>query len=238
MFSTPGNNEKFLSKNTEPCTMCHAHLEPLVSVETPSRARIVGERGGERQLVIVTPIYNEPACAQAACHAHPANTKVLGVLDIALDLSTVDREVRDIQIRTLIVTAVQIFLIALFIYFFTRYFVSKPITKLVEGTRAVSAMQLDKPIEIDTSEELGELSRSFNVMRVRLMQAMDELNQFAQGLETKVEERTGQLKVAHRKLLQTDRLASLGQLSASVAHEINNPLSGVSESVPCSCSAS
>jgi C4-dicarboxylate-specific signal transduction histidine kinase len=42
-----------------------------------------------------------------------------------------------------------------------------------------------------------------------------------------VEERTQQLKAAHQKLLQSDRLASLGQLSASVAHEINNPVSGV-----------
>lgn len=227
MFSTPSDGEEAVGKNAEPCAMCHSNLEPLVKVETPSRARIVGERGKERQLIMVTPIYNETACAQAACHAHPANQKVLGVLDIALDLSPVDREVRDIQIRTLVVTGVQIILIALFIYFFTRYFVSKPIRKLVEGTRAVSAMQLDRPIDIETSEELGELSRSFNVMRVRLMQAMDELNQFAQGLETKVEQRTEQLKVAHRKLLHSDRLASLGQLSASVAHEINNPLSGI-----------
>ncbi|MBP1649768.1 MAG: integral rane sensor signal transduction histidine kinase [Bacteroidetes bacterium] len=227
MYSTRQHGPEQVSKSAEECSMCHSNLEPLVKVEPASRARIVGERGGARQLILVTPIYNEPACAQAACHAHPADLKVLGVLDLALDLSTVDREVRDIQIRNLTVTGIQIVLIALFIYFFTRHFVSKPIGKLVEGTRAVSAMQLDNPIEINTSEELGELSRSFNVMRVRLMQAMDELNQFAQGLESKVEERTQQLKVAHRKLLQTDRLASLGQLSASVAHEINNPLSGV-----------
>jgi len=46
-------------------------------------------------------------------------------------------------------------------------------------------------------------------------------------LEAKVDERTRQLKEAHQRLMQADRLASLGQLAASVAHEINNPLSGV-----------
>jgi two-component system NtrC family sensor kinase len=56
---------------------------------------------------------------------------------------------------------------------------------------------------------------------------MEELNRFTQSLEGKVEERTEQLKVAHQKLLKSHRLASLGQLSASVAHEINNPVSGV-----------
>jgi two-component system NtrC family sensor kinase len=59
------------------------------------------------------------------------------------------------------------------------------------------------------------------------MSAMNDLNKLAADLETKVEQRTQQLKVAHQKLVQTDRLASRGQLSASVAHEINNPLSGV-----------
>ena len=64
-------------------------------------------------------------------------------------------------------------------------------------------------------------------MRDRLRIALGEINQFTQNLETKVEDRTRQLKAAHQKLLQSDRLASLGQLSASVAHEINNPVAGV-----------
>jgi two-component system NtrC family sensor kinase len=64
-------------------------------------------------------------------------------------------------------------------------------------------------------------------MRDRLRSALGEINQFTQNLETKVEERTRQLQAAQKKLLQSDRLASLGQLSASVAHEINNPVSGV-----------
>jgi C4-dicarboxylate-specific signal transduction histidine kinase len=64
-------------------------------------------------------------------------------------------------------------------------------------------------------------------MRDRLRTALAEINQFTQNLESKVDERTRQLKTAQKKLLQSDRMASLGQLSASVAHEINNPISGV-----------
>jgi two-component system NtrC family sensor kinase len=116
---------------------------------------------------------------------------------------------------------------SIFIVYFTRYFVDAPIRKLIDGTRAMSAMQLDTPISIRSSEELGELASSFDSMRVRLKGALEEINKFTQSLETRVEERTEQLRAANMKLLQTDRLASLGQLSASVAHEINNPLSGV-----------
>jgi two-component system NtrC family sensor kinase len=64
-------------------------------------------------------------------------------------------------------------------------------------------------------------------MRQRLQLAVAEINDSRQQLETRVRERTAQLEAAQRKLVQTDRLASLGQLAASVAHEINNPLSGV-----------
>jgi len=184
--------------------------------------------GGHRRLETVTAIPNAPSCSQAACHAHPATARTLGVLDVSLDLERVDREVAAMQFRVLAVTGVEIALISLFIVYFTRRFLGRPIGKLIEGTQAVSRMNLDTPIGmVDGSEELDELARSFDLMRDRLRATMGELNQLAQTLEIKVEERTGQLQAAQKKLVQTDRLASLGQLSASVAHEINNPVSGV-----------
>jgi two-component system, NtrC family, sensor kinase len=181
-----------------------------------------------RRLDMLTPIPNERSCSQAECHAHPGDVKTLGVLDLALNLESVDHEVASMKYRVMLVTAVEVTLIALFIILFTRRFVGRPIAKLIEGTKAVSQMELDKPLDIDgNSEELDELARSFDVMRDRLRTALAEINQFTQNLESKVEDRTQQLKSAHQKLLQSDRLASLGQLSASVAHEINNPIAGV-----------
>jgi two-component system NtrC family sensor kinase len=228
MFSTDANDPRQVDKDAEACALCHGSMdEPLVRVDVPSRSRIFRGPDGERKLAMITPIYNEAACSQASCHAHPEGVNVLGVLDVSLDLKQVDADVADIQLRTIIVTGISIILIGLFIAVFSRHFVESPIRKLIGGTRAISAMQLDKPIEIDTSEELGELAESFDRMRQRLQQAMDEINQFTQSLETKVDERTKELQIAQQKLLQSDRLASLGQLSASVAHEINNPLSGV-----------
>jgi two-component system NtrC family sensor kinase len=177
---------------------------------------------------MVTPIYNEKTCSDSACHAHPADVRVLGVLDLALDLSPVDQEVRAMQARVYLVTGIQILLLSLFVVFFTHRFVTVPIGKLIDGTHAVSAMELDKPVEpIETSEELNQLAHSFNKMRERLQAALAEINQVNQGLEEKVERRTEQLKTAHQRLLQSDRMASLGQLAASVAHEVNNPVSTV-----------
>ncbi|KAA0231767.1 sensor histidine kinase [candidate division KSB1 bacterium] len=227
MFSTDPEDPKQVDKDAEACAMCHSSLQPLVKVDVPSRARIFRAHDGQRKLAMVTPIYNEAACSQAACHAHPPGVKVLGVLDVALNLDRVDEDVVALQRRSLLVTGIHVVLIGIFIVFFSRRFVDRPIRELIDGTRAVSAMQLDKPIEINSSEELGELANSFNLMRERLRQARAETRRFTQELEAKSEERAKQLQIAHQKLLQSDRLASLGQLSASVAHEINNPLSGV-----------
>ena len=217
-----GKGRVVFSTNTE------ERQETIDPLQLPWRMHILSAGGGRRRLEVYTPIPNERSCSEAECHAHPASVKVLGVLDLALTLDSVDREVDSMKVRVLLVTAVEITLISLFIIYFTRRFLSRPIEKLTAATKAVSHMELDKPIDIaDSSEEIGELARSFDVMRDRLRTALAEINQFTANLETKVEERTQQLKQAHQKLLQSDRLASLGQLSASVAHEINNPISGV-----------
>jgi two-component system NtrC family sensor kinase len=88
-------------------------------------------------------------------------------------------------------------------------------------------MRLDTPIEVSSTDELNELGQSFDAMRLRLRDALAEITEFTQQLEMKVKERTDQLNLANQELVQSDRLASLGQLAASVAHEINNPIAGV-----------
>jgi len=228
MFSTVPREEGGADPRAEACAGCHDTLPPRDKMSVSSRIRISSGPDGRRNLAMVTPISNEPACSQAACHAHPAAVRVLGVLDLQLNLDSADRQITQVKLGVFAVTGIEILLIGIFIFFFTRRFVGVPIQKLIAGTKAVSAMELDKPIDIvHTSEELDHLARSFNTMRDRLRQAMDEINQFTAKLETKVAERTAELGAAHQKLRQTDRLASLGQLAASVAHEINNPVSGV-----------
>ena len=227
MFSTPPSPEKVVDKKAEACFLCHASEQPLVRVDAPTRARVVHRPDGGRTLAMVTPIYNEPACSNASCHAHPETQNVLGVLDVGLDMKLVDEQVRRIELRTAFFTSLAVLLVGVCAAVFTRRFVAKPLARLTDATRHVAEMQLDRPIALTSSEELSDLARSFNEMRRRLSVAMDELNALTRGLEEKVEERTEQLKVAQQKLMQADRLASLGQLAASVAHEINNPLSGV-----------
>ncbi|MCW5977517.1 MAG: HAMP domain-containing protein [Bryobacteraceae bacterium] len=218
-----------VSTRHETCAMCHVGGEvPLDRVALSSRLRVMERSEGGRSLAIATPIYNEPSCSEASCHAHPATTKVLGVVEIDLDLAAADAELATIQGRVLFRVIVEAALICLLVYFFVRRFISKPIQQLIAGTQAVGQMDFAEPVPVPpNSGEVSELAKSFNVMRERLSAAQNEINEFTQRLETKVEARTRELKLAYEKLQQSDRLASLGQLSASVAHEINNPIAGV-----------
>ena len=227
MFSTERKEQLRLDKRAEICAPCHSGDTPRVNVDMYSRSRVYRRENGRRTIAMITPIYNEPSCSQAACHAHPANVKVLGVLDLTLDAGDVDREMGDMRTRAALLALFEFAAIGGFLIFFTRKFVEKPIRQLIAGTKAIANMQLDQEIRIRSSEELADLSSSFNIMRERLRDAISENAEFTQRLESKVEERTAQLQAAQHKLVQADRLASLGQLSASVAHEINNPVSGV-----------
>jgi two-component system NtrC family sensor kinase len=212
----------------EVCSVCHSDGKVREKPSPQSRVRYATSPQGIRTLNMVTPIFNEPSCSSAACHAHPTKIKVLGVLDVALRLDPVEQQTRAMTLQAVLSTAVLVVIGAAFVILFTRMFVATPIQELIQGTKAVSVMNMDRPIEIKhRSRELDELVDSFNLMRERLKSAVADLNEMTQTLESKVAERTAQLQAAHRKLLQTDRLASLGQLAASVAHEINNPVSGV-----------
>ena len=227
VFSTGPDTGSLVDKHAEACDACHDGGPPAVQLDLESRWRVYRDEEGNRVLGMVTPIYNERSCTAGNCHAHPPAVRVLGVLDVSMSMRRVDQEVSEARTRALLVAAVIMVLAAVSVFLFVRRYVGRPVRHLIHAARGLSEMNLDVPIPIHTHDEIGELAGAFDSMRHRLRDALEEINQFTQGLEQKVEERTAQLAAARETLVRKDRLVSLGQLSASVAHEINNPLSGV-----------
>ncbi len=102
-----------------------------------------------------------------------------------------------------------------------------PIRKLTKGTKEVANLNLDYKIDFKSSDEIGELARSFNKMTEELKAANEANQQWAATLEKKIKEKSEELKKAQAHMILVEKIASLGKLSAVVAHEINNPLSGI-----------
>src|SRR5208283_3067555 len=105
--------------------------------------------------------------------------------------------------------------------------VGEPIKALKNGTEHLSQGNLGYQIEVQSHDEVGDLAHSFNEMSVQLRAANEEIVDWTKTLEDRVEQKTRELNRAHDHLLHSERMASIGKMAAVVAHEVNNPLSGI-----------
>ncbi len=217
----------FVDKKVEACISCHAQEQPLARLNRPDRLRIFRNEKGERLAGLINPIENEPGCWSAPCHAHPANQQVLGVLDVMVPLASLDETIVHGARRMVGDTVIGISAVSLLAGVLTWFVVQKPVTRLVRGTRRVAAGDLEAKIPVESRDELGVLAQSFNQMTEDLRHARDEVDGWTRTLETRVEEKTAELKKVHQQMLHVERMTSIGKLAAIVAHEINNPLAGI-----------
>lgn len=191
-----------VDKRAEACYGCHTADQPLERLSISERTRIFQIGDKERSLSIINPIYNEPSCWQAECHVHSQDQKVLGVLDVSMSLSEVDRLTAENQTKVILFTTAAMIIISVFLWYFFQRLITRPVQRMVAATNAVAAGNLSYKLEVKRNDELGHLGKSFNEM-------------------------TRNLAEAQTQLYHSDKLASIGRLAAGVAHEINNPLTGV-----------
>ncbi|MBU1097483.1 MAG: HAMP domain-containing protein [Bacteroidetes bacterium] len=224
------NPKEILNKvdlTAEACIVCHNSSIPLQTLTKQNKMRVYKNSDNKRVLGLINPIQNEPDCSNADCHAHPSNVRILGVLDVGVSLEQLDLIIHS-STRKVILASV---LIVIFISFFSGLFISvlvyKPIEQIKEGIDEVGNGNLDYKIKVNSKNELGQMARRFNEMSTNLDEAYKEIKNWSETLNDKVNEKTKELKNIYNQVNQIEKLASLGKLSATVAHELNNPLAGI-----------
>ncbi len=205
----------------------------------------LSQRNGKAVFTETIPIKNRKDCY--VCHEK--KEEILGIVGVDLDWEPVVKALAATRNTNILLSffglGVMIFLTVFFIY----KIVVQPIRKLESGVRRVSEGNLDIRIIADSQDEIGNLTGLFNKMTWDLKWLVDmeqkrakELSRLNIDLQTEITERkiaeeklekfhNDELGQVQSRLIQSAKMATIGILAGGVAHEINNPLTGVLNNV-------
>jgi len=195
----------FIDRQAEACYTCHSDKEPLKSLSTTDKTRIFKSEKGYRVLGIINPIYNEPKCYNSACHFHPKEQNVLGVMDILISLASFDEQIGTGRKQIIIYFLFTFLFISASISLFVFLFVNTPIRKLIEGTRKIADGDLNYRIGNYHSDEIGRLGKSFDGMTAELNKSREEIEQWNLKLKNEVKKATEKLEKTNEKLNKANK---------------------------------
>jgi two-component system, NtrC family, sensor kinase len=216
-----------IDKKAEHCSACHEADKVLTEIPNHKKWRIFDSADRQQLLGNMEVIRNEPSCSSASCHKHPASQSVLGVVDITYSLGEINQNMKAHVVNMVAVSVGFILLISLSAGWLLHRMIYVPLADLEKGAKRLSSGNFDHPVPVRGEDEFGSLARSSNAMMGALKKSQQELTEWVHTLEEKVNERTQELRLAEAEVARGEKLASIGQLAAGIAHELNNPLTGV-----------
>lgn len=219
------------------CKSCHDNFSTMFSryeksykiIDMESECSMNHNNSENRYLIIKSPILNGSSCYESSCHAHPKETKVLGSLVIKMPLKGLDQAIEKSSTDYFWMATVLTILLVFFLIYFTKKQIKNPLHALINASISVAKGDNNTRLEMPKNQlsDMRMVSTAFNNMLDNLQAATVELQNWSQQLEYKVQKKSEELGQAQNELINIERIASLGKLSLSVAHEINNPLSGI-----------
>jgi len=141
---------------------------------------------------------------------HSPEKKIIGILDFSLGASAMAALLKKDQIKGVIIAVFSLLVLVFIIVRLSDRIINKPIANLKNTMKKVQEGHLDVRMKAAKNDEIGDLTRNFNVMLSDLKKANEKLDE-----------------LHNREMEKAEHLASLGELAAGLAHEIKNPIAGI-----------
>ncbi|HJV67463.1 MAG TPA: cytochrome C [Geomonas sp.] len=165
--SKPEEVNHQVDKKAEGCVMCHQGKVPLTTLGSMQKARTFQNAAGTEVIAITAPIYNDPECANAACHFHPANQKVLGTLDIGLSHEATLSALTSIKLQMICFSVLTLLLTVAGVIALLKIIVLVPLRKLQKFTEKME-QNTDVTKPTDLPYELDKIAKSYYFIRTKL----------------------------------------------------------------------
>jgi two-component system NtrC family sensor kinase len=234
--------------NSYVCKQCHSdRKEDLTS--TVKKWILTENINKSLNLKAVEPILNEKSCSTKICHQAANGQKYIGFLVVEHSSMSLLERIIKIYLTAITFNVISLIITAIAIFLILWKMLLHPLTRLSVGMEKVAKGKLDYIINIDSSDEIGRLAQSFNTMRIELKTHRERLEGSAKSLEDDMEnittffapftfalvktledelaKKAEEFKKSQEQHMHTEKLASLGRMAASVAHELNSPLTGI-----------
>jgi histidine kinase len=184
----PSDVGRRVDKKAEACFACHYPDKPFTQVSHDKRTRIYYSPEGTRVLGMITPIYNSPQCSNAACHIHPPDRKVLGVIDVTIPLNGFDALVRSTIDKTALIGALTALMVIVTTAGYVTVKVNRPVARLIGWIKSLTLGEPTNEMPIRSKDEFGELARAFNILNARIQRRTRELEKSREEFRTLFEQ--------------------------------------------------